>query len=90
MQKLINIIGIILLQNTIQYLIELTLPVVVDCLRTFSIWRWSQHGPLKYWGHIILHNITTQKTMTWIFITMEISNIASLIRQSFPSYWVYI
>jgi hypothetical protein len=38
-----------------------------------SPWRWRQHGPLKRWYPTTeLHGITTQKTLIWIFTTVEL------------------
>jgi len=39
-------------------------------------WRCRQHGPLKLWyPTTTLHDITTQKTTTWIFTAMKISTL---------------
>jgi len=41
-----------------------------------SLWRWRQQGPLKCWYPVTsLHGIITQKTVTWIFITVKTSNL---------------
>jgi len=38
-------------------------------------WRWRQHGPLKRWYvTTTLHGVTTEKTSTWIFTVVQISN----------------
>jgi len=45
-------------------------------LDAISPWRWRQHGPLKHWyPAIAVHDITTEKTTTCIFIAMRTSNL---------------
>jgi len=41
-----------------------------------SPWRWRWHGPPKHcYLTTLLHGVTTQKTMTWIFIAIKISSL---------------
>jgi hypothetical protein len=44
-----------------------------------SPWRWRQHGALKRWyPTTTLHGVTTQKTSTWFFTAMKVSNLSFL------------
>jgi len=39
---------------------------------TGPCWRWKQPGSLKHWySTTALHSVTTQKTLTWIYIVQE-------------------
>jgi len=51
--------------------------IVIEKVST-SPWRWRQHGPPECWYPATsLHSVITQKTMTWIFITVKTSRSGS-------------